>query len=77
MSPEEKLGRRRFNEALKLSANYVNGGALAVLVFGGVRYIFDAGAPTVGYLRLGLAFVVSLALHAVAVLVVRQLKPEE
>ena len=58
-------------------ANYVHGAALAVLVFGGIRYAFDVGAPTVGWSRLVAALVLSFALEAGAIYMLQLIRAEE
>ena len=68
------------NEQAKLSANYLNGVAIAVFAVGSLGSLIPAlardGGPTIfSVVVSGVCFVLSLALHLIARRVLRRLVP--
>ena len=72
-----KLRRKRFNERLKMIANYVHGVALAVLGLGVLRFLFDPAADALEWWRLAVAVFVSFAFEVGALYILGWTQPED
>ena len=74
--PAERHGRKRFNERIKMVANYVHGLALAVVGFGVIREAVTPDAA-LDIPRLLAILGASLVMEAFAVYIVGLIRPEE